>query len=382
MKGAVDEIDFKPSPELTFGVELELQLVQPHDLDLARDAGELLARLEKLKLPGAVKPEITESMIELNTSIHRSHPTLAAELNAMRDAVVKEAGMLNLSICGGGSHPFHSWSARRIFPTERFRHILERYGYLAKQFTVFGQHIHLGCPSGDDAVYLVHMMTRYVPHFIALSAASPFYQGEDTQFQSSRLTAVNAFPLAGHMPFVEDWAEFRVYYEKLRALGVVESMKDFYWDIRPKPEYGTIEIRVCDTPLSVARAAQLAAYAQALARWLLDERPQPARRAVYLVNAFNRFEAARFGLRGQLIDPYEETKRPLAEDILAALANVMPLAGALGSAETLAALAADVRRGYSDADWLRERFAANKSLAHTVRESAAHWAGDKPRASG
>jgi carboxylate-amine ligase len=226
------------------------------------------------------------------------------------------------------------------------------------------------------------MMTRYVPHFIALSAASPFYQGEDTSFQSSRLTAVNAFPLAGHMPFVEGWAEFEVYFEKMRALGVVESMKDFYWDIRPKPEYGTIEIRVCDTPLSVARAAQLAAYAQALARWLLDERPQAARRAVYLVNAFNRFEAARFGLRGQLIDPFEETKRPLAEDILAALERVMPQAGALGSAETLGALAADVRRGYSDADWLRERFAANKSLAHTVRESAARWAGDKPRASG
>ena len=84
--------------------------------------------------------------------------------------------------------------------------MLERYGYLAKQFTVFGQHIHVGCPDGDDAVYLVHMLTRYVPHFIALSAASPFYQGEDTSFQSSRLTAVNAFPLAGHMPFVADWA--------------------------------------------------------------------------------------------------------------------------------------------------------------------------------
>ncbi|MDH4093596.1 MAG: YbdK family carboxylate-amine ligase [Betaproteobacteria bacterium] len=376
------EMDFTPSPELTIGVELELQLVQSHDYDLARDAAELLARLEKVPLAGAVKPEITESMIELNTSVHRRHAALAAELEATRDAVVKEAGMLNLRVCGGGAHPFHSWSARRIFPTERFKHILERYGYLAKQFTVFGQHIHVGCPSGDDAVYLVHMMTRYVPHFIALSAASPFYQGEDTSFQSSRLTAVNAFPLAGHMPFVKDWAEFLEYYERMRAFGVVESMKDFYWDIRPKPEYGTIEIRVCDTPLTVGRAAALAAYAQALARWLLDERPQPAKRAVYLVNAFNRFEAARFGLRGQIIDPFAEKKRPLADDVLDAIAGVMPQAAALGGADALAALAADVRSAYSDADWLRERFAANKSLAHTVRESAARWAGDKPRASG
>jgi carboxylate-amine ligase len=378
----VDDRNFRSSAGLTLGVELELQLVQPHDLDLARDAGDLLARLGKLKLPGAVKPEITESMIELNTSIHGGHATLAAELDVMRDAVVREAGMLNLQVCGGGTHPFHSWSARRIFPTERFRHILERYGYLAKQFTVFGQHIHLGCANGDDAVYLVHMMTRYVPHFIALSAASPFYQGEDTLFQSSRLTAINAFPLAGHMPFVEDWAEFIEYFDKMRALGVVESMKDFYWDIRPKPEFGTVEIRICDTPLSVGRAAQLAAYAQALAKWILDERPRPPRRAVYLVNAFNRFEASRFGLRGQLIDPFEEKKGPLAADILDTLAGVMPQAAALQGAAALEALAADVRRAYSDADWLRERFAANGSLAHTVRESAARWAGDKPGASG
>ncbi|MEX1074610.1 MAG: YbdK family carboxylate-amine ligase, partial [Burkholderiales bacterium] len=245
----MDEMQFTPSSGPTLGVELELQLVKSHDLDLARDAGELLARLEKVKLPGAVKPEITESMIELNSAVHTRYAALAAELDAMRDAVVREAGMLNLQVCGGGAHPFHSWTERRVFPTERFKHVLERYGYLAKQFTVFGQHIHVGCASGDDAVYLVHMMTRYVPHFIALSAASPFYQGEDTSFQSSRLTAVNAFPLAGHMPFVKDWAEFIEYFDKMRGFGMVESMKDFYWDIRPKPEFGTIEIRVCDTPL-------------------------------------------------------------------------------------------------------------------------------------
>jgi carboxylate-amine ligase len=370
---ATQEMEFTASPALSIGVELELQLAQSHDLDLARDAAELLARLEKLKLPGAVKPEITESMIELNSAVHTRHAALAAELDAMRDAVVREAGMLNLRVCGGGAHPFHAWSDRRIFPTERFKHVLERYGYLAKQFTVFGQHIHVGCPNGDDAVYLVHMLTRYVPHFIALSAASPFYQGEDTSFQSSRLTAVNAFPLAGHMPFVRDWAEFIEYFEKMRAFGVVESMKDFYWDIRPKPEYGTVEIRVCDTPLTVARAAQLAAYAQALACWLLEERPRPAARAVYLVNSFNRFEAARYGLRGQLIDPFEEKKKPLAEDILDAIAGVMPQASALECAEPLARLAADVRALYSDADWLRAQRGPGGALSDVVRKMAERW---------
>src|SRR4051795_1235314 len=339
----MDELAFGASAPLTVGVELELQLVRPHDFDLARDADELLRRLGKRKLPGAGKPEITESMVELNSSVHTSATRLLDELEKVRDAVVQEARVLNVRIAGGGAHPFHDWADRRIYPTERFMHVVERYGYLAKQFTVFGQHIHVGCPTGDEAVYLVHMMTRYVPHFIALSAASPYYQGEDTSFQSSRLTAVSAFPLAGHMPFVLDWAEFLEYFSKMRQFGIVASMKDFYWDIRPKPEYGTIEIRVCDTPLTVERAAQLAAYAQALAAYHLAERPREPSRAVYLVNSFNRFEACRYGFRGELVEPYAGVKKRIGEDILETLDLVAPHARRLDCSAPLALLAAAVR---------------------------------------
>ncbi|MGQ0653838.1 MAG: YbdK family carboxylate-amine ligase [Betaproteobacteria bacterium] len=373
----MDEMAFKPSAALSVGVELELQLVRPRDLDLAREAAELLARLERRKLPGAVKPEITESMIELNSAVHSSCGALAAELEVMRAAVVAEADVLNLRVCGGGAHPFHEWSERRIFPTERFRNVLERYGYLAKQFTVFGQHIHVGSPGGDEAIYLTHMLTRHVPHFIALSAASPYYQGEDTTFQSSRLTAINAFPLAGHIPFVPDWAGFLDYFGEMKRFGIVASMKDFYWDIRPKPEYGTVEIRVCDTPLTVERAALLAAYAQALAALYLEERRAPAR-AVYMVNSFNRFEAARYGLKGRIVDAYSGATRSLGEDLHEWLAAVARYGAALGSAAALARLAADVRTGYSDAQWLRERRgpsgSMSGSLSDVVRAASERWA--------
>jgi len=369
----MDDMKFSPSASTSIGIELELQLVRPHDLDLSRDAADLLTRLEKRKLPGAVKPEITESMIELNSSVHAGYATLRAELEVVRDAVVAEAGVLNLGVSGGGSHPFHDWTERRIYPTERFKSVLQRYGYLAKQFTVFGQHIHVGCPGGDEAVFLVHMMTRYVPHFIALSAASPFYQGEDTSFQSSRLTAVSAFPLAGHMPFVGDWAEFLGYFEMMRGFGIVASMKDFYWDIRPKPEYGTIEIRVCDTPLTVARAALLAAYAQAIVAYHLTERPLKPAREIYLVNSYNRFEACRFGLRGEMVDPWENRKKKIGDDVLDTVATVMPHARRLECADALAELAGDVRRDYSDAGWLRERLSAGGALANVVRDSCARW---------
>jgi carboxylate-amine ligase len=369
----MDEMNFTASTALSLGVELELQLVRPHDFDLSRDAGDLLARLAKRKLPGAVKPEITESMIELNSSVHTDCAKLLEELETVRGAVVQDAGVLNIRVSGGGSHPFHDWADRRIFPNERFRFVVERYGYLAKQFTVFGQHIHLGCPSGDDAVFLTHILTRYVPHFIALSAASPYYQGEDTSFQSSRLTAVSAFPLAGHIPFVSDWAAFLEFFARMKDFGIVASMKDFYWDIRPKPEYGTVEIRVCDTPLTVRRATLLAAYAQSLAAWHFAERPLQPSRDVYLVNSYNRFEACRFGFRGDMVEPYESRKKKIGEDILDSLQRVAPYAERLGCGELLEELAAGVRIGESDANWLRGRQSAYGSLADVVREACSRW---------
>jgi carboxylate-amine ligase len=369
----MDDMNFTPSAPLTVGVELELQLVRPHDLDLSRDAADLLRRLDKRKLPGAVKPEITESMIELNSSVHTRCTALLAELESVREAVVREAAVLNIRVSGGGSHPFHDWADRRIYPNERFLHVVERYGYLAKQFTVFGQHIHIGCASGDDAVYLTHILTRYVPHFIALSAASPFYQGQDTSFQSSRLTAVSAFPLAGHIPFVQNWGEFLEYFARMKGFGIVASMKDFYWDIRPKPEYGTIEIRVCDTPLTVRRAVLLAAYAQALAAYHLEERPLQPSRTTYLVNSHNRFEACRYGLDGNMVDPYVSRKARIGEDILETLKTVAPQAARLQCRELLDELEAGVRIAASDAGWLRRRNAAGGSLADVVRDACARW---------
>ena len=370
----MDELQFASSKALSLGVELELQLVRPRDLDLSRDAADLLARLDKRKLPGAVKPEITESMIELNSSVHTDCTALLEELETLRRAVAQEAGVLNIRVAGGGSHPFHDWADRRIYPNERFLYVVERYGYLAKQFTVFGQHIHIGCPSGDEAVMLTHILTRYVPHFIALSAASPFYQGEDTSFQSSRLTAVSAFPLAGHIPFVRDWAEFLEYFARMKGFGIVASMKDFYWDIRPKPEYGTIEIRVCDTPLTVRRAALLAAYAQSLAALYLEERSLEPSRATYTVNSFNRFEACRYGYRGSMVDPYAGRKVEIGEDIVATATRLAPYAERLGCGALLEELAAGVQAGASDPAWLRERLAARGSLAHVVRDGCERWA--------
>jgi len=362
---SVQRLEFKHSAPLTLGVELELQLVNRRDCDLTRAASDLLALAAKSAHPGEIKPEITESMIEVSTGIHARHATLLAELEAIRGALLEAAGRLNIGVAGGGAHPFQHWSERRIMDTPRMQHVSQLYGYLAKQFTVFGQHIHIGCPDGDDALYLLHAFARYLPQLIALSAASPFYQGVDTAFDSSRLNAVFAFPLSGRAPYLLTWDDFNAYFAKMRDAGIVQSMKDFYWDIRPKPEFGTIEIRVCDTPLTVERAAALAGYAQAIARWLLIERPQRLSEDVYLAYTYNRFQACRFGLDGELVDPVSGTRRLIAEDIGATLAALAVHARELEAQAALEEIGAALREG-NDARWMRERFADSRSLPDLV----------------
>lgn len=370
-----DELHFSASRAFSVGVELELQILNSRDYNLARDAADLLALLDKAPHPGEVKPEITESMIELNSSVHYRHDTLIVELARIRDALVEAAGRLNLCIAGGGSHPFHAWTDRRIYPTDRFKRILEVYGYLAKQFTIFGQHVHIGCSDGDAALYLIHALARYVPHFIALSASSPFQQGEDTSYHSSRLNTVSAFPLSGQAPFVHTWPEFVNYFNRMQSYGVVESMKDFYWDIRPKPEYGTVEIRVFDTPLTVERAALLAVYAQSLARYLLLERPRPPSRDVYLLYSHNRFQACRYGCDGTLVDAYTQRHVGIRDDVLDTIKVVAPHARDLGAEGPLRQLAQDVAEGREDAAWLREQYRNHGSLNDVARMQSALWMG-------
>ena len=371
-------LEFNRSEPLTFGVELELMVLNTHDYNLTRGAADLLPRLARMALPGEVKPEITESMIEINSAVNRRYSELLEQMVTVRDAIVGEAERLNLAIAGGGAHPFHQWQERRIYPTERFLHVSTLYGYLAKQFTVFGQHIHVGVESGDDAVYLTHGLAPYIPHFIALSASSPFSQGVDTSFETSRLHAVSAFPLSGQMPPVHTWAEFNRYFDEMAGYGIVASMKDFYWDIRPKPEYGTIEIRICDTPLTVERAAQLAAYAQTLAAHLLANRQREPVEPLYRVYGYNRFQACRFGFDAALVDPDGRRHVTLRDDLLEVLERLEPRAAELGTAIPLLTLASAAARSLNDSRWLRERLEETKSLPDVVRMQAARWR-DEPK---
>ncbi|CAL8472528.1 MULTISPECIES: YbdK family carboxylate-amine ligase [Caballeronia] len=363
---------FINSEPFTFGVELEIQVVNTHDYDLTRAASDLMRLIKDEKIPGNITPEITESMIELSTGICTTHEQAVTDLRKIRDTLVAAADQLNVGLAGGGTHAFQQWSDRQIYDAPRFQYISELYGYLAKQFTVFGQHVHIGCPDPNSALFLLHSMSRYIPHFIALSASSPYIQGVDTGFHSARLNSVFAFPLSGRAPFVLTWDGFEEYFSKMVNTGVVNSMKDFYWDIRPKPGFGTIEVRVMDTPLSVDKAAAIACYIQTLSRYLLLDKPLTPREDDYLVYTFNRFEACRFGLEGTCIHPQTGERRTIGEDILATLDVLAPHAEALGSQAALAEVA-DIARGVNDATWLRGVVDKEKSLHEAVRQQCLQW---------
>jgi glutamate---cysteine ligase / carboxylate-amine ligase len=365
---------FTSSPALTMGVELELQLVSTHDFDLAPQAEDLLRVLKGHSGDWDVKPEITRSMIEIGSSIQREHGPLLAELQDLRRQLSAGARKLNIAIGGGGTHPFQHWSAQQIFPTERFHYISELYGYLAKQFTVFGQHVHIGCEDGDRALWLLHALSRYVPHFIALSASSPYVQGVDTGFDSARLNSVFAFPLSGRAPFALTWEEFGHFFDKMTTTGVVQSMKDFYWDIRPKPEFGTIELRVCDTPLTVDKAAALACYLQCLCRYLREERPFEPAEDDYLVYTFNRFQACRFGMEGEIVDPKTKQRHKLRDDILRTLSRIDEHALDLRALDGSNLLRDSLFAG-NDARSLRQQHATGLPLEAVVEWASQRWMG-------
>ncbi len=366
---------FQQSDALTLGVELELQLVNTHDYDLAPYSDEMLRLMSRYNLPGSVVPEMTSSMIEISTGVCQSTAQVLGQLSQIRDALVKCADKLNIAVVGGGTHPFQQWHERRIYDRPRFRELSELYGYLSKQFTIFGQHVHVGCPDADCALLMLHRMSRYIPHFIALSASSPFVQGQDTQFDSARLNSVFAFPMSGRAPFTLDWDDFGKFFAKTTRTGVVKSMKDFYWDIRPKPEYGTIEIRVFDTPLSVERAAALAGFVQARASWFLHEEPFMPQEDDYMVYTYNRFQACRFGLDAVYVDPPTGQHMPLREHIEQTVRRIGDHARKLGAGRGVQLLSEDAELGTNDARWLRERQLKERLLAEVVRQAALKFRG-------
>ncbi|WP_078031603.1 YbdK family carboxylate-amine ligase [Massilia sp. KIM] len=363
--------DFKDSTVGTMGIELELMVLDRLTYDLFPAAPDILRVLDKHDKPWVHTPEITTSMLEVATSILSSFDEAERQLEHIRATVQHAAFEVGAAIAGGGAHPFQKWNEQRIYPKERYFASERKFGYLAKLFTVFGMHVHVGAGSADEAIRLCAWLTQRAPLFIALSANSPCWQGEVSGFCSSRSNVVGAFPMSGILPSeIRSWEGFRAHFDRLAGFGIVNSIKDFYWDVRPKPEYGTIELRVLDTPLKPVYAAALAVYARELC---LEWAGQPGRwpaedsRELYI---WNRFNAARDGVEASWIDPETGTPVPAAQAIRADLERLARRSTDPDFGKACAVIEELLRDG-GQARWLRrhlERGGGMNDLARMASE--------------
>jgi carboxylate-amine ligase len=314
---------FNQSRMGTMGIELELMVLDRLTYDLLPAAPDILRLLDMQAKQWVATPEITTSMLEVATSILEGYAPAAAQIEEIRSSVQRAAFQVGAAISGGGAHPFQKWNEQRIYPKPRYRESAKKYGYLAKMFTVFGMHVHIGVPDADEAIRICAWLTQRAPLFIALSANSPCWQGEDSGFCSARSNVVGAFPMSGTMPaHIRGWDDFSAHFARLAGHGIVNSIKDFYWDVRPKPEYGTVELRVLDTPLHPAYAAALGSYARELCIEVFEAPgawPTDDSRELY---AWNRFNAAKDGVNAQWIDPCSGVARPIREVVAGDLARL------------------------------------------------------------
>lgn len=359
-------LEFRPSPQMTLGVELELQLVDAGTKDLTPLAPLIL---ERTAGNPKIKPEVFRAMLEVNSSPCTSVAELRADLAGTLVRLQQVCAEFGVEVASAGSHPFARHVGRVLYPGERYEHLLDRHRWLLRRLMVFGVHVHIGVRDGDHAAAMINAVLHYLPHLLALSASSPFWHGGDTGLASSRITIFEALPTAGHPCTFADWDEFVRAYTAMVRSGAIGSIKDIWWDVRPHPDLGTVELRICDALPTLTETLGLVALVQCLFAWL-DARYQEGTAfppPPYWILRENKWRASRWGLEAEIVLNDSGATRLLRDALQEVTETVEPFALALGCADELGTARAVMRSGPS---YERQRrvFAATNSL-QAVTES-------------
>jgi carboxylate-amine ligase len=331
---SLEDLEFHTSRQTTLGVELELQIIDPETADLVPGALRILDVCEDEGIEG-VAAEFLQSMIEVKTGVCRDATEVRETLFPLLGRVHRIARSLGYDLSVGGTHPFHRPATSAIFPNERYRRIQKQHGWMAYQEAIFGLHVHVGVPDGEKAIGLTNLLVPYLPHLLALSANSPFWQGIDTNFASTRARMFQPSPHAGIPQHCSSWADFRRHCAVLHEGRVLQGTKDLYWDVRPRPQLGTLEFRIFDAPATLSSLLGLTALTRCLVidgLRLLEERPELASgdaRDFWLARE-NKWLAARYGLQAECVRQPGLAPRTLAEDVGRLLESLRPLARAAG----------------------------------------------------
>ncbi len=336
-------INFTSNPRPTVGVELELHLIDAGTGDLISAAPKLLDVLSAGhdgEHPKA-KHELFQSTIEIITGVCETADEAHADLQATLDEVRREADARGIALISSGTHPFGQAARQLISPPPRYHELIEAMQWPARRLLICGMHVHVGVRSGERAIAIINELTRSLPIMLALSASSPFFEGEDSGLASARSKVFESLPTAGLPPQLADWVDFEEFMSTLLDSECISSIREVWWDLRPHPDFGTVEFRMCDATPTLREATALAGLAQALVAWCEDQLdngglPDPPRE--WTVRE-NRWLAARYGLDARLIvehpDEGSPMRRPVRELIDELLVELAPTAERIGATAQL-----------------------------------------------
>jgi YbdK family carboxylate-amine ligase len=353
-------IPFVSSSRSSLGIEWELQLVSRETRELTSAASSILAELSPngTEHPTA-KHELLESTIEIITGVCGTVAEATADLAATVALLEPLVAARGLAMMCSGTHPTTDWATQTISPDPRYAKLVEDMQWLARQLQIFGVHVHVGVRSPDKAIPIVNALSAYIPHFLALSASSPYWIGHDTGLASSRSKVFESLPTAGLPYQLGGWSEFESYMETLISTGTIGSIKEVWWDIRPHPTYGTVELRICDGLPTLYEVGMVAALTQCLVDVLDREIDKgytlPTPKGWVLRE--NKWRAARYGLDAEIIRD-DETTVPVREALRELAHELKPAAERLGCVEELARVGVVAERGSS---YLRQRAVAEAS---------------------
>jgi YbdK family carboxylate-amine ligase len=324
------QIPFTSSPRSSLGVEWELELVDLQTRGLSSAASEILAELGAPfggEHPKA-KHELLESCIEVITGVCTTVDEAVADLRGTVDEVAVAAGARNLGVMCSGTHPFTDWSTQQISPDPRYRKLVEDMQWPARRLQIFGVHVHVGVRSPDKAIPIVNALTGYIPHFLALSASSPYWVGTDTGLASARSKVFEALPTAGLPYQLAGWEDFEQFMETLISARTISTIREVWWDVRPHPAFGTVELRICDGLPTLFEIGWAAALSQCLVEMLNSQidrgytLPMPRSWTV----RENKWRAARYGIDAEIIADETGSTLPLRDALLDLVDELMPFA--------------------------------------------------------
>jgi glutamate---cysteine ligase / carboxylate-amine ligase len=345
-------IDWNSSRGATLGVEWELQLIDAHTRALRQEAREVLAALPELTAGNGtpkLRHELMQSTIELATGICSTVAEAKEDLAGTIVQLQRVTSARDMLLTCAGTHPFSDWRDAKMAPVPRYAELVEQMQWLVRRIELFSVQVHVGLADGSRAIPIINALSGYLPHFLALTASSPYWKGEDTGLASIRAVIFGELPTAGPPHRLSNWKEFEDYMDTLLRAGTIRSIKEVWWDIRPHPDFGTIEIRICDGVPTLREIGMVAALSQCLVQMLslqIDRGyglPSPP---TWVVRD-NKWRATRYGLDAIVITDDSGATAPMRDELYELVRELEPIADRLGCGSELAVVSEVLDQGAS-----------------------------------